>query len=82
MSWIQEIVPFEFRGRVFSLRGMALNLAAIISYGAVGPLADGFGVSKVMFGIGVLLCVITALSSALPGYRVIYRRRPPAQAAA
>jgi len=82
MSWIQEIVPFEFRGRVFSLRGMALNLAAIISYGAVGPLADEFGVSKVMFGIGVLLCVITALSSALPGYREVYRRRPPAQAAA
>ncbi len=79
LSWIQEIVPFEFRGRVFSLRNVALNLAAIISYAVAGPLGDRVGVAPVMAGVGVLLCLTTVLSAFLPGFREVFRPKATKQ---
>jgi len=69
IAWLQEVVPFEYRGRVFSLRGMVLNLAAIISYAATGVLGDAVGVVSVLSGVGAALCLTTVISAFLPGFR-------------
>jgi len=75
ISWLQEIVPFEVRGRVMALRMMALNLSATLSYVVAGTLADRIGVTLVMVATGVLL-VITALGgTALPGFGLAGRAR-------
>ncbi len=78
LTWIQEVVPFEFRGRVFGLRGVALNVANIISCSAAGPLGDSLGVTPILLGIGVILCLTGILSSLLPGFRDAFGRRPAA----
>lgn len=76
MTWIQEVVPFEFRGRVFGLRGVVLNLANIISCCLAGPLGDSTGVTPVLVGIGGLLCLTGALSAFLPGFRDAFGKKP------
>jgi len=78
MTWIQEVVPFEFRGRVFSLRGVALNTANIISCSVAGPLGDSVGVTPILLGTGTILCLTGLLSSFLPGFREAFRRKPVA----
>jgi DHA3 family macrolide efflux protein-like MFS transporter len=81
IAWTQELVPFEYRGRVFSLRGMVLNLAAIISYGATGVLGDAIGVAPVLSGVGAALCLTTIISAFLPGFRETLVARRPASPA-
>ncbi|RJQ10858.1 MAG: MFS transporter [Bacillota bacterium] len=78
VTWIQEVVPFELRGRVLGLRGMVLNLSAIISYAVAGPLGDILGVTPVMAGIGAFLCLAAVFSATLPGFRDSFARKPPA----
>lgn len=74
MAWIQEIVPFEFRGRVMALRNMVLNLAATVSFLAAGTLGDRIGVTPVLAGMGVILCLATIISTWLPGFRIERRQ--------
>lgn len=78
LSWVQEVVPFEFRGRVMALRSMALNLVALVSYVAAGSLADRLGVTPVMAGVGWFLVFTAVVSLGLPGFKVT--RRPAAGA--
>lgn len=78
VSWVQEVVPFEFRGRVMALRSMSLNLVALVSYVSAGTLADRLGVTPVMAGVGWFLVFTALVSLTLPGFRVV--RRPPAAA--
>lgn len=78
IAWIQELVPFQFRGRVTALRNMVLNLAAVGSYLVFGWLADlpDWGVTPAMAITGLLL-ILTAIGSlALPGFRITAGRRP------
>ncbi len=81
ITWLQEIVPFEIRGRVLGLRNMVVNLAAVVSAGVIGPLGDSLGLAPAMAGVGVFLCLTALASSALPGFRGAFRR-PPAELAA
>jgi len=67
ISWVQELVPFEIRGRVMALRMMALNLSATCSYVVAGSLADSFGVTPVMAATGLLLVVTAIGATSLPG---------------
>lgn len=82
ITWLQEIVPFEFRGRVMSLRGMVINLSAVISYPVGGQLGDLYGVTPVLAAIGVFLVLIALGSAALPGFREAFLTRGRAGAAA
>ena len=82
VTWVQEVVPFQFRGRVMAIRMMVLNLAAACSSVITGRLGDAWGVTPAMATVGILL-VLTAFGSAvLPGFRLIPDRRPPAPAPA
>lgn len=76
LTWIQEVVPFEFRGRVFALRGVTLNLANIASCAVAGPLGDSLGVTPTLVGAGALLCLTGFFSAFLPGFRDAFRPGP------
>lgn len=76
VAWIQEVVPFEFRGRVMALRMMVLNLAAVCSYIITGRLGDTLGVTPAMAGVGLLLVFTAIVSAALPGFRLTPTRQP------
>jgi len=77
VTWVQEIVPFQFRGRVMSLRMMVLNLAAACSSVVIGRLGDSWGVTPAMAAVGLLL-VLTAFGSiALPGFKLLPTRPRP-----
>jgi MFS family permease len=70
ITWVQEVVPFEMRGRVMALRTTTLHLAAACSSVVAGRMADTVGVTPVMAGIGVFLALTAVGSAALPGFRL------------
>jgi MFS family permease len=65
---LQEHTEAELRGRIFGAVFTVVNAAVAVPILLAGGLADLFGVSRVIFGMGVLL-VLAGLTSALPSRR-------------
>src|SRR5260370_12189221 len=68
---LQEKTEAELRGRIFGAMFTVVNAAVAIPILLAGGPADLFGVTRVIFGVGLLL-MARGLLSALPG-----RRSPP-----
>lgn len=54
---VQELAGDEVRGRVFSIQFMASSAFMIIPLLFVGGLADAFGISNVLTGMGILIAL-------------------------
>jgi DHA3 family macrolide efflux protein-like MFS transporter len=65
---LQERTEAELRGRIFGTVFTVVNAAVAVPILLAGGLADLFGVSRVIFGMGVLL-VAAGLASAIPSRR-------------
>ena len=65
---LQEKTEAELRGRIFGAMFTVVNAAVAIPILVAGGLADLFGVTRVIFGMGTLL-VASGLISALAGRR-------------
>ena len=65
---LQEKTEAELRGRIFGTVFTVVNAAVAVPILLAGGLADLFGVSRVIFGMGVLL-VLAGISAALPSRR-------------
>lgn len=67
-AYLQEHVPVDLRGRVFSIQLMLSNLATIVPLLVLGTLADLLGPDTTLLLIGVLIGVAGAISMRLaPG---------------
>src|SRR5207244_10948522 len=65
---LQEKTEAELRGRIFGAMFTVVNAAVAIPILLAGGLADLFGVTRVIFGMGALL-VASGVISALAGRR-------------
>jgi MFS family permease len=65
---LQETTAAEMRGRIFGAMFTVVNAAIAIPILLAGGLADLFGVTRVIFGMGLLLFASGAIS-ALVGRR-------------
>ena len=65
---LQEKTEAEMRGRIFGAMFTIVNAAVAIPILVAGGLADLFGVTRVIFGMGALLLISGAIS-ALPNRR-------------
>jgi hypothetical protein len=54
---LQEDLPEEVRGRVFGVLNMLVSVASFVPIIVVGPIADVFGTSPVIFVVGLLVAV-------------------------
>lgn len=72
ITWVQEITPFEYRGRVMALRLTALNLIFAISAPSFGELADHLGLAPVLAAAGIVMVVAGVVSAFLPGFRELW----------
>lgn len=75
--WAQEIVPFQYRGRVMALRLTALNLIFAVSAPAFGVLADHLGIVPVLAAAGGVMVLAGIISAFLPGFRALCFPPPP-----
>jgi hypothetical protein len=84
ITWVQEVTPFEYRGRVMALRLTALNLIFALSAPAFGELADHLGLVPVLAAAGGFMVLAGLISAILPGFREFcglgpgVRKGPPA----
>lgn len=53
-SWLMEVTPVEFRGRVFAARGMIISISATASVESAGLLAKSWGLGPTLWIYGVL----------------------------
>ncbi|MHB8757444.1 MAG: MFS transporter [Bacillota bacterium] len=77
IAWAQEIVPFEYRGRVMALRLTVLNLIFAVSAPTFGFLADRLGIVPVLAAAGGVMVVAGVVSAFLPGFRALCFSPPP-----
>lgn len=64
---LQEDLPEEVRGRVFGVLNMLVSVASFVPIIVVGPIADFFGTSPVIFTIGLLVAICGFASITLRG---------------
>ncbi len=78
IAWAQEIVPFEYRGRVMALRLTVLNLIFAVSAWGFGMVADRVGIVPVLAAAGGVMAVAGVVSAFLPGFRALcFQPAPP-----
>jgi DHA3 family macrolide efflux protein-like MFS transporter len=68
MAIIQQVVPNEMQGRVFSLMNTVMGLAGPVGLAVVGPLGEALGVVGVFVlggTLSALICLAGLLSPAL-----------------
>lgn len=65
MAYIQETVPHEAQGRVFSLLGSMMSLAMPVGLLIAGPVAERFGVPLWFLLSGIVLFAVTGISAFL-----------------
>lgn len=65
MAYMQESVPHEAQGRVFSLLGSMMSLAMPLGLLIAGPVAERFGVPLWFFLSGIVLFAVTGVSALL-----------------
>ena len=84
MTLVQEAVPPEKQGRVFSYVTIVMALSFPLGMVAFGPIADAGGVRALLVGTGVLALVVTGVAVLVPSGRSAMRAAgaPPAEAAA
>lgn len=63
MSYMQETIPLEAQGRVFSLFGSLMSVSMPIGLLLSGPVAEKYGVVMWFFISGIAVCLITAVSA-------------------
>lgn len=73
MTLIQEAVPPEKQGRVFSYVTIVMALAFPLGMVAFGPIAEGAGVRALLVGTGVLAILVTGIAILLPSGRSAMR---------
>ena len=73
MTLVQEAVPPERQGRVFSYVTIVMALSVPLGMTAFGPLADGIGVRPLLIGTGVLALAVTAVAVLVPSGRSAIR---------
>ncbi len=59
---LQEELPVEVRGRVFGVLNMLVSLGSFVPIIAVGPIADTFGATNTLLGVGVSIAGVALLS--------------------
>ena len=86
MTLLQEAVPPEMQGRVFSYVTIVMALSFPLGMVAFGPIADALGVRALLVGTGVLALVVTGVAVLVPSGRSAMRAAaastPPAEVAA
>jgi DHA3 family macrolide efflux protein-like MFS transporter len=86
MTLVQEAVPPEKQGRVFSYVTIVMALSFPLGMVAFGPIADAFGVRALLVGTGVLALAVTGVAVLVPSGRSAMRAAAasttPAEAAA
>jgi MFS family permease len=60
-TMLQEEVPEEIRGRIFSIREFVTNAAFLLTTLFIGALGDLTSYKTVLVTIGVVLCVLAIL---------------------
>ncbi|MCU1411314.1 MAG: transporter [Rhodoglobus sp.] len=79
MTLVQETVPPEMHGRVFSYVGIVMALAAPIGMTVFGPLADVISVQLLLVVAGVVMAVVMVIAIVVPSGRAAMRAaRTPA----
>ena len=79
MTLVQETVPPEMHGRVFSYVGIVMALAAPIGMTAFGPLADVISVQLLLVIAGVVMALVMVIAIVVPSGRAAMRAaRTPA----
>jgi DHA3 family macrolide efflux protein-like MFS transporter len=79
MTLVQETVPAEMHGRVFSYVGIVMALAAPIGMTVFGPLADVISVQLLLVIAGVVMAVVMVVAIVVPSGRAAMRAaRTPA----
>ncbi|GAA2754569.1 MFS transporter [Amnibacterium kyonggiense] len=69
MTLVQEAVPPEKQGRVFSYVTIVMALSFPLGMVAFGPIADAAGVRALLVGTGVLALVVTGVAVLVPSGR-------------
>jgi MFS transporter, DHA3 family, macrolide efflux protein len=69
MTLVQEAVPPEKQGRVFSYVTIVMALSFPLGMVAFGPIADAAGVRALLVGTGVLAILVTAVAVLVPSGR-------------
>jgi len=79
MTLVQETVPPEMHGRVFSYVGIVMALAAPIGMTVFGPLADVISVQLLLVIAGVVMAAVMVVAIVVPSGRAAMRAaRTPA----
>ena len=79
MTLVQETVPPEMHGRVFSYVGIVMALAAPIGMTVFGPLADVISVQLLLVIAGIVMAVVMVIAIVVPSGRAAMRAaRAPA----
>ncbi|CAN5334152.1 MFS transporter [soil metagenome] len=79
MTLVQETVPPEMHGRVFSYVGIVMALAAPIGMTIFGPLADVISVQLLLVIAGIVMAVVMVIAIVVPSGRSAMRAaRAPA----
>lgn len=73
MTLVQEAVPPEMQGRVFSYVTIVMALSFPLGMVAFGPIADAFGVRALLVGTGVLAIAVTGVAVLVPSGRSAMR---------
>jgi MFS transporter, DHA3 family, macrolide efflux protein len=73
MTALQQSVPPEKQGRVFSYVSIVMALSVPIAMSAFGPLADSVGVRPLLIGAGILYLVFMVFASTAPSGRAALR---------
>ncbi len=73
MTLVQEAVPPEKQGRVFSYVTIVMALSFPLGMVAFGPIADAFGVRALLVGTGVLALLVTGVAVLVPSGRSAMR---------
>jgi len=82
MTLVQEAVPPEKQGRVFSYVTIVMALSFPLGMVAFGPIADAFGVRALLVGTGVLALLVTGVAVLVPSGRSATRAAAAATAPA
>ena len=69
MTLVQETVPAEMHGRVFSYVGIVMALATPVGMAIFGPLSDVISVQLVLVGAGIVTILVMAVAILVPSGR-------------
>ena len=73
MTSLQEGVPMEMQGRVFSYVTIVMALSVPVAMTAFGPIADAAGVRPLLVGAGAAYLLFMVVATAVPSGRAALR---------